>query len=214
MKKKQLIVAWGLCVAVMSVALCSAEASEVIKPLPEKEVKVFLKRLNSQGIVVAYDESVKEDEVKGGNLENSSFYLKGSDSWYFIYRADINNDGKDEYILCSASGSGGFFDIDAVYQEKSGKLEDIFDQIKIPMRKLVRDAEKENYDLEEGYTGFMSGSIKIEKEKYRVFFTLEQVTRKYEGKGFEEDFNPSQRFKFLWKDGNIKLVEYKVPGGH
>jgi len=207
MNKTKLIVAWV--VGIFLLLSTNVYASEVIKPLSEKEVKPLLKQLNSQGIVVVCDKSIKEDEFTGGNPENASFYLKGSDSWYFLYRADINNDGKDEDILCLASGSGGFFDIDAVYQEKSGKLTDIFNEIKIPLRKLVREAQKEGYALEEGFS-FMNGGITIEQEGGKVFFTLEQTTRKYEGKGFEEDFNPTQGYKFLWDNSGIKLIEHYV----
>ena len=52
----------------------------------------------------------------------------------------------------------------------------------------------------------MNGSIRIEKENGKVFFALEQVTRKYEGKGFKEDFNPPQGYKFLWDNKDIKLI--------
>lgn len=175
--------------------------------MSEKEAKLFLEQLNSQGIIVTYDESVKNDEVTGSNTENSSFYLKGSDARYFLYHADINNDGKNDYILCSVSGSGSFFDIDVVYQEKNGKEVDIFDEIKIPLRKLVRETQKEDYDLEEGFA-FMNGSLKIEKENGKVLFTLEEVTRDYGPPEYK--FNPPEGYKFLWKNGDIKLIEHYV----
>ena len=192
---------------------CLSETSESIKPLPEKEVKVFLKRLNSQGIVATFDKDMKEDKYLGWIEESSYFSLEpGGNIGYRLYRVDINNDGKDEYILCTSQGSGAFFDIDAIYQDRKGKLVDIFNEIKMPLRKLVRKAEKEKYDLEEGYAGFINGSIKIAKEKGKVFFTMEQVTRKYAGKGFEEEFNPPQSYKFLWDKTGIRLVQYYVGG--
>ena len=210
MNKRQLVGFGAVCAAaVLVVVACSAEAGETISPLPRSEVNSFLKELNRQGKVASFNPGVKEDKIAGGESEDRSFYLEGSPgSWYFLYKADINNDGEDEYILCSAAGSGGFFDIESIYQEKDGKLVDIFDEIKIPLRKLIRDAEKKDYDLEEGYGGFMNGSIEIEKEQDKVFFTLEKVTRKYEGEGFEEDFNSPQGYKFLWDDSGINLIEY------
>ena len=211
MNKKQLVVAWVVCAAVMLAAVCSVVAGEVANPLPEQEVKVFLERLNSQGLVASFDKNIKKDTYQG--LAEGSVYFSlqpGGNIGYCLYRADINNDGKDEYILCTSQGSGAFFDIESIYQD-NGKFVDIYNEIKIPMRKLIRDAEKETYDLEEGYTGFMNGDIKIEKENGSVLFTLKQVTRKYENKGsFEEDFNPSQSYKLLWDKSGIKLIKHYV----
>jgi len=213
MNKRQSIVAWMVCAAAMLVAVCSVGANEVIKPLQEKEINVFLKQLNNQGIVATFDKNIKKDKCLGWIEESSYFSLEpGGNIGYCLYRADINNDGKDEYILCTSQGSGAFFDIESIYQDKNGKFVDIFNEIKIPMRKLIRNAEKEKYDLEEGYVGFMNGSIRIEKENGKVFFTFEQVTRKFEGKGFEEDFNLPQSYKFLWDKSGIKLIKYSVGG--
>lgn len=210
MNKKQSIVVCVVCAAVMSATVCPAIAGEIIKSLPEKEVKPFLQQLNSQGVMVTYNKDVKEDKIKAWADDLSFFTLDGSDSGYSLYRADINNDSKDEYVLCSAAGSGSFFDIEYIYQDRDGKLVDIYNEIKIPLRRLVRDSEKGKYDLEEGYTGFMNGSIRIEKDNDKVFFTLGQVTREYNGKGFEEDFNPPQSWQFLWDNGGITLVRYSV----
>ncbi len=77
------------------------------------------------------------------------------------------------------------------------------------MRKLIRDADKESYDLEEGYAGFMNGNIKIEKDKDRVYFTLEQITRDYPP-AKDHFYHDPQGWKFLWDNGSIKLVNYYV----
>lgn len=211
MNKNRLIVSWLVCAALVSVVACPAVAGEITRPLPEKEVKVFLAQLNSQGIVAAFDKNMKKDTYLGLAEGSAYFSLEpGGNIGYCLYRADINNDGKDEYILCTSQGSGAFFDIESIYQD-NGKFVDIYNEIKIPLRKLVREAEKEKYNLEEGYSGFINGSIRIEKENGKMSFTLEQVTRKYENKGsFEEDFNPSQSYKFLWEKSGIKLVKYSV----
>jgi hypothetical protein len=199
-----------LCVFARGIAAQAADKRQssykIIRPLAEKQVREFLKRLNSQGTVVTYDESVKEDEIRGVNADNLSFYLKGSPTeWYFLYKADINNDGFDEYILCYASGSGGFFRIDKIYKEVNDKLVDIYDEIKIPMCRLIRSAEKASYDLQQGCANFMNGGIKIENEKGKTFFTLEKVARLYEEPGFK--FGPPVGFKFLWENGAIELIE-------
>jgi len=200
--KKQSIAVWVMATSLL--LSTTAYAGEAIAPLRGEEVTNFVKRLNSQGIIVKFGKDVKEDKIDWAH--DSSFFMLGDGQGYSLYRADINNDGKEEYVLCSAGGSGGFFDIDAVYQENDGKLVDILSQIRTPMRKLIRDAEKESYDLEEGYTGYMNGSIKIEKEGGQVFFTLKQVTRNYEDEPVEDDYNPPQEWKFLWDKDSIKLV--------
>jgi len=202
--KKQIIAI----LAVVSLLLAgNAVAGEVIAPLRDKkEVGGFIKRLNSQGKVFSIEENVKEDKVNWA--DDYSFFMLGDGQGYSLYKADINNDGKGEYILCLSAGSGGWFDIDAIYQDKNGKLVDIFNDIKIPMRKLIRDAEKEKYDLEEGYAGFMNGSIKIEKDNNKIFFTLEQVTRDYGSDDIKYDH--PKGYKFLWDKGGIKLVQYYV----
>jgi len=209
MNKRQLVGFGAVCAAALLVVVCSVAAGETFSPLSRSEVNSFLKELNRQGKVASFDPGVKEDKIAGGESEDRSFYLEGSPgSWYFLYNADINNDGEEEYILCSVTGSDGIFDIDSIYQERDGKLVDIFDEIKVPLRKLIREAENKDYDPQEGYSGLMQGSIEIEKEQGNVFFTLERITRRYEGEGFEEDFNPPQGYKFLWNDSGIELIEY------
>ena len=180
------------------------KANEIVHPLPIEEVKPLIKQLNSQGQIITLDKNLKRDKISGINPDNSSFYLEGSDAWYFLYKADINNDGNNEFILCSASGSGGFFDIDAIYQDKDGKLTDIFNDIKIPMRKLIRDINKESYDITDGYLQLANGSLTIEKENGKTFFTLKEVTRDYDSPEFK--FNEPKSYKFLW-DKNINLVK-------
>ena len=191
--------------------LCSVSVSaEVISPFSDKlQIQAFLEKLNNQGVIVSYDPSLKRDEITG-QQSDLAFYLKGAISeWYYLYEADINNDGAAEYILCSAGGSGGFFDIVAIYKKKDSKWVNVFEEIKLSLRRLIREADKESYDLEEGWS-LMGGSIAIERIDGLVYFTLEKVTRKYEGKGFEEDFNPPQRYKFLWKNLKLNLIEYYI----
>ena len=186
-----------------------ARASEVINPLPREEVDLFLKQLNGQGKLVSFAPGAKEDRIAGRESEDRSFYLEGAPgSWYYLYKADINNDGKDEYVLCSVTGPEAFFDINSIYHEKDGKLVDIFDEIKMPLRNLIRDAEKQDYNLEGNYSGLMGGSIKIEKDQDKVFFTLEKLTRRYAGEGSKEDSDSPQGYKFLWDEFGINLVEY------
>ncbi len=207
MNKKQLIVAWIISVILLLAA--NAYAGKVTKPLGEKEVKRFLGQLNSQGIIASWDENVKENKMEWWDEKNLSFSLESVGVAYFLYRADINNDSKDEYVLCTRQGSGSYFDIEAIYWESGSKLTDISDQIKLPLRKLIRDAEKEDYDLEDSRGGFMNGSIRIEKDNGKVYFTLEQITRDYPP-AKDHFYHPPQGYKFLWDKNGIKLVQYYV----
>lgn len=188
---------------------CFARSRDISKPLGKSEVKHFLKRLNKQKILVTYDKSLSKDKIVQYEPINNSFMLEGSSSaQYFLYKADINNDQTDEYILCVVDGSGSFFDIEAIYKGKDGKLVDILNQIKKPMNKIVEVAIKGDQDLLAGYCGFMNGSIIIEEENGKVFFTLERGVRDYDAKGLQ--FNPPEGFKVLWEKGEVKLLEHYV----
>lgn len=203
MNKKQLI-------PIFILALVSnAMAGEITKPLGKNEVGSFLNRLNQQKILIVFDKSLSKNKVFQYEPINNSFMLEGSASAnYFLYKADINNDGVDEYLLCSVDGSGSFLDIDAIYKERNGKLVDILDEIKKPMEKIVKVAIKGDQDLLAGYCGFMNGSIKIEKENSKVFFTLQRVVRDYDAPGLA--FNPPEGFKMLWGMKTVKLLEHYV----
>ena len=209
MNKKQLISAIFI---ISLLAVTSAMASEVIKPLKEAEVKSVISRLNGQGIIFTFDKNVKKDKVSGLDKDGSFGMADTGEGWY-LYKVDLNNDKKDEYVLAMFGGSGGFLDIEAIYQAKGGKLVDIFNRIKIPMGKLIKRVEKTKNKSEEEYTTFMNGSLTIEKDNNKIYFTLEKVTRRYDtanGGKFEDDFNPKQGYKFLWENGAIKLVDHYV----
>jgi hypothetical protein len=181
---------------------CFCGAGKIIHPLNEREVKSFLEELNGQGIIITqiiYEE-VKEDKFRGYNSKDGSFWLEGFISdWFFLYRTDINNDEENEYILAGAGGSGCFFRIDAIYQKQGGKLVDIFDEIKIPMWKLIREKYREVYDTLGG------GIIIIEEKNDKTLFTLEEHARDYDSEGFMH--KPTKRWQFLWENGDIQLVK-------
>lgn len=188
-----------------------AEANAEIKPLQEKDVALFLENLNSQGKKVTYDDTATNDKLWGYDNEYGSFRVGEMDGdARFLYKADINNDGIEEYIVCSQGGSGAFFDVDNIYKNENGKFTDIFGDIKIPMRRLMRDAEKEDYDLEDGYVGYMNGSLIIEEDGGKMYFTIRQVSRDYGIDDFEKSFQDPRSWKFLWDKGGIKLISYYV----
>jgi hypothetical protein len=180
-----------------------------IQPLGEAEVKSVIAKLNEQGIILGY-ERIKKNEVFGYNNEHGSFGIADTGEGWYLYKADINNDKEDEYILLMFGGSGAFLDIEAIYKDDVGKFTDIFDQIKLPMRRLIRETEQATYDLEDGYTGFMNGGIDIESDDGKMYFTMHQTTRDYGIDDYEKSFQPPQYWKFLWDQGGIKLIDAKV----
>ena len=176
-----------------------ANDGKTIKPLQEKEVKSIINQLDTQGILKELYSSTEwnQDDLTFDSFDPDSncFWLKGIESaWFYLYKADINNDTDEEYILASASGSGQFFDIVAIYKVVDGKFIDLFDEIKLPMRRLIRDWSQADYDLEEGYVGFMYGTIMIEKEGEKIYFII---------------IDKEAAYKFLWDEDVIKLVGSK-----
>lgn len=179
----------------------------VIKPLSEAGVKKLIGKLNKQGIVLGYEENIKKNKVDHYNAEGGWFGLQESPgTGYYIYKADINNDNAREYILASFSGSGNFFDIDAIYAENEGKFIDVYKTIKIELRKRIRDAENADYDLEEGYVGFMNGGVDIVEAGGKTYFTLTQVIRDYDIPDFERSFKDPESYKFLWDNNGLALL--------
>jgi len=172
MDKKYLIACWVIIYLVAGIlSPCFSETINVI--LNEQGASDFAKQLKKQGIVMPED-GINE-----------------------IYKVDINNDGSDEYILTNIDGSGQYFDIIAIYKKDDEKIKDIYDEIKIPLRRLIRDSEKETYDLEEGYVGFMNGSLILEKDKQQVLFSILE----------RSEAHPSPwAYKFLWNKNGIQLI--------
>ena len=189
--------------------------AEIIYPLSTKEeVQSFIDELNQQGINISewyWDEKGKREFDKVENIiSNGMFWCDGVSGDLKIFKVDINNDGDGEYIKTLRVGSGRFFDIAAIYTEEEGKFRDIYNEIKLPMRKLIRDAENEDYDLEEGYGGFMHGSMIVEKEDSKVYFSMIKASGRWfecdeEGGKWIEDNCPIA-YKFLWNSNGIRLV--------
>lgn len=176
MDKKHLITGWiAISIVVGIFSPCFSETIHTI--LNEQEASDFAKQLKKQGI------GMPDDGINK------------------IYKVDINNDGSDEYILANIDGSGQYFDIVAIYKKDDEKVKDIYDEIKIPLRRLIRDSEKETYDLEEGYAGFMNGSLILEKENQQVLFSILE----------RSEAHPSPwAYKFLWDKNGIQLISSGV----
>lgn len=177
-----------------------------LQPLGEAEIRAVISKLNNYGIVLGFDANAKKNEVFGYSKEHGSFGIANTEAGWYLYKTDINNDREDEYVLTSSQGSGCFFDIEAIYKDKNGKPSDIYEEIKIPIRKLIRDSQKASYDIEEGYSGFMNGGIDIESIDGKIFFTLQQVTRDYNINDYDKSFQKPELWKFLWDDNKLKLI--------
>jgi len=175
----------------------NAGLSKGIQPAGEAEINEVLSLLNKQGVIITFGDNIKNNKLSSYNADYGSFILEGeSSSWHYLYKSDIDNDGNLEYIVTGAGGSGAFYDIEHIFRRtQKGNFEDIFDQIKLPMRRLIRDAEKETYDLEEGYVGFMGGSLVIENKDGVTYFSM--VDRSGEA---------PKIYKFLWDKSGLRLI--------
>ena len=207
MNKKQLI---PIFILTFSLLVSNAVAGEIIKPLRRTEVEVFLKRLNQQKILVSSSKDSSKDKIAYFSPTYSFFRLEDVlCTEFYINKADINNDGIDEYILYyeGGCGSGSFLDIGAIYKEKNGKLIDILDEIKKPMNKIVEISLKGNQDLGCGYAGFMYGSLTIEKEDSKTFFTLRRKFSDYKAR---DNKLRQEGFKMFWDKNGVKLLEHYI----
>ncbi len=189
---------------------------EAIPPiLNVQEIQNAISAFNQDGLRIYPDTQDKGAEfVQSFDPKSGNFYIRGlGGSSYRIYKADINNDGDDEYVLVGQGGSGQFFDIEAIYKRKDGKFQDIYDQIKLSLRKLLRSEEKASYDLEEGYVGMMHGDILIEKENGKVYFSLVEASGQwwasFSNPGDDtrrEEHHPAAH-KYLWDKGTVRHIK-------
>jgi len=216
MSRKQLIVILILGVCIF-LSLNSALA-EIIYPISSKEeLQSLVRELNKQNIKMSdwyYDEDInpgadKTLEKVESVVENGEFFIEGANGGFKFFKIDINNDGADEYVKTLEVGSGRFFDIEAVYKTVSGKFVDIYGELKLPMRKLIRDTDNETYDLEDGYPGHAFGDIIVERKNKQIYFSI--ITARESGRSWEDinSFNVSKKprtYEFLWAHKEIKLT--------
>lgn len=142
-------------------------------------------------------------------IENGEFFIEGANGGFKFFKIDINNDGEDEYVKTLEVGLGRLFDIEAVYKTVDGKFIDIYSELKLPMRKLIRDADKGTYDLEDGYPGHPFGDIIVERKGKQIYFSI--ITARESGRSWEDlkFFNVSKKprtYEFLWANKEIKLT--------
>lgn len=209
MNKRQLI-----SILIIGISTCLSFCpvlAETIYPISSKEeLQSLVETFNKQGIRISYDRNVSPniDEKIDSVTENGEFYIEGADGGYKLFKVDINNDGEPEYVKTMEAGSGRFFDIETIYKSTNGKFVDIYDEIKLPMRKLIRDADKEAYDLEDGYAGHVFGDIIVEKKDGKVYFSILEGRPERPEENINS-FNVSNQFRayeFLWADKDIKLT--------
>ncbi len=219
MENKFIIVSIIIILTMTQGSICYGQTKYLINN--QKEISQLVRQLNEQGIKIApyhnpeqkFETPVLNVEFSCFNIRNSQVSNKIGDSAtdpiyalvnmytggaYKFYKVDVNNDGRNEYVLTSSDGSSAWFDIEAIYQYDGNRLKDIFDEIKIPLRKQIRDADKETYDLEEGYVGFMNGDMLINRENGKTFFTIINQG---------QDHPSAWAYKFLWDKNIIKLIK-------
>lgn len=194
----------------------SVNQAEVIYPLNSQDVlQSLIREFNIQQIKMAdwyYDEDInpaadKTFEIITGVNKNGEFFIEGANGGFKLFKVDINNDGEEEFVKTLESGSGRFFDIEAVYKKVNGGYVDINDEIKLPIRKLIRDTKNETYDLEEGYVGFAFGDIIVEKKDGKIYFTLLQgrTSRPWEDLNSFNVSETAEAYEFLWSGKDLTL---------
>ncbi|MCG2713761.1 MAG: hypothetical protein L6308_02810 [Candidatus Omnitrophica bacterium] len=214
MNKKRLIVTWVFGISLLFLAHALAETVYPISS--KKELQSLVGSFNKQKIKMSSwynDEDInpgvdKTFEKVESVIENGEFFIEGVNGGLKFFKVDINNDGQDEYVKTLEEGSGRFFDIEAVYKNEKDKFEDIYNEIKLLMRKLIRDAEKTSYDLEEGYVGHAFGDMIVEKRAGKVYFTILEgrAARPWEDLNSFNASDKPRAYEFLWEYKKIKLI--------
>jgi len=190
--------------------------AEIIYPFSSKEdLQALVFKLNQQKIKMSdwyYDEDINPganktfEKVESVN-NNGEFFIEGVNGGFKFFKADINNDGKDEYIKALEVGSFRLFGIEAVYKEVDGKFVDIYNEIQLPMQKAINKAKgvKEN-DPRQPAPAF--GDMLIEKKDGKVYFTILEGAGK---RGWEDlsRFDASDKpaaYEFLWAEGKLTFL--------
>jgi hypothetical protein len=191
---------------------------EVIYPIvsSEKALKDLVRRLNKQKIRVAKF-SLEESGWEAVKFDPGSFTFTIEEiggGRFTFYRMDINNDRHDEYVLTEKGDLGSWFDIAAVYQEDKAGLRDIYEEVKLPLRAFLREAQHASYNLEEGFVGISHGDMIVEKEDGKIYFSLVESHGTWlycpPGKNARCRWvreNYPQVHKFLWEKDKILLVK-------
>ncbi len=204
-----------LCICFVWAAPCRAEVTYPIIA-SEQEAKTVVRRLNAQNIKVA-KYALEESRFEDVKFEPGSFSFTieeiGGPRFTF-YKMDIDNDGQEEYVLTEKGDVGFWFDIDAVYKEDRSNFKDIYDEIKLPMRTLLREAQHANYNLEEGFVGISRGDMIVEKEGGKTYFSLVEshgtwlyCPKQKNAKCHWVKENCPEVHKFLWEGANIQLIK-------
>jgi len=214
MNKKQLIVVWVLGISLLF--LTHALAETVYPISSKKELQSLVGDLNKQRIKMSSwynDEDInpgvdKTFEKVESVIENGEFFIEGVNGGLKFFKVDINNDGQDEYVKTLEEGSGRFFDIEAIYKINNDKFIDIYTEIRLPIRRLMREAEKAKYDLEEGYPGHAFGDMIVEKRAGKVYFTILEgrTARPWEDLNSFNAGDKPRAYEFLWEHKKIKLI--------
>lgn len=188
--------------------------AEVIYPISTKEeIQVLAEELNKQDIKICpvYNKDKKFEKILSVS-ESARFYIDGT--WnvdYDLYNVDINNDGDDEYVLTLSSGSGRWFDIEAVYKKEDGQFRDIYDEVKASIKMVLWELDSEEDYSENGDAGIMQGGMIVEKENGKICFSLVET----HGQWFDWDEDGGQWFeencplvhKFLWDSYGVKHIK-------
>ena len=190
----------------------SAFAESSVSPLEKEEVLYFLSELNNQKIFLAdefsYPNAASSHAAPKYNRlntfsEENGFFISGSPLEYFAYKADINNDGGEEYVLFSSGKTKKSFRVVAIYKKVRGEYIDVFSEIEKPIFSQIREwLEKEHPSQEVGF--HISGITMQEDLTGKTYFTV-HADNYFWGTGKWED-DIVITYKFLWDKSGLELV--------
>lgn len=122
---------------------------------------------------------------------------------FHVYHVDINNDEKEEYVLCYQDSN--CFKIRAVYREVDGKLINIFEDVKLSMINILRDLQKGFCESEKDITEYVRGRIILTKKDGKIFFTIAEINPFWgQMKLRDKEY---LYYTFLWDKEGIRLVQ-------
>ncbi|MFH1877604.1 MAG: hypothetical protein ABH883_02210 [Candidatus Omnitrophota bacterium] len=166
------------------------------------EARDSLQRLNAAGIILSRAEGLEKDKIISYSTEYGWFELKGSYAYYELYEADINNDGKNEYVLVVSDGSPESVEIRAVYAADENRITDIYPGAGEIVNGLIKGWIERGSGLGD-YSGYRGIEVLIKKENGKIYFTRGFIPLNSMGEdsGYQVSY-----CTFLWDKKGVVLV--------
>ena len=203
---------YSLLFALICLFAVTTFAESDVSPLEKAEVLSFLSELNNQKIFLAdefsYPNAASSPAAPKYNRlntfsEENGFFISGAPLEYLAYKADVNNDGGEEYILVSSGKTKKSFRVNAIYKKVDGEYIDVFSEIEKPMSLQIREWLKKEHPSQE--VGFRISGISLQKDLTgKTYFTV-HADNYFWGTGKWED-GIVVTYKFLWDKNGLELI--------